>query len=269
MRFAGTEYEHDFAFASKYWLREFPTLAEKTRSVIVTTFTSMADCFLRGRLRELFCTSTNVVPELTHEGQIIILDLPIKEFGEVGRFAQVLFKYIWQCATERRNVAESPRPVFLWADESQYFVTSKDKDFQMTARSSRACCVYLTQNLPNYLSMLGSDRAATDSLLGNFQTKIFHANGDTTTNQWAAEAIARSWHQRRTAGSSGGTRGESTHNYGVSESLDYDVLPGEFARLKKGGPENRRLVEAIIFQGGRVFSSGKTHFQTTFVQGEQ
>jgi len=268
-RVKGTEKEHDFRLASKYWLREFPTLAEKTRSVIVTTFTSMADCFLRGKLREMFCTSTNFVPEHTHLGHIVILDLPVKEYGEVGRFAQVLFKHVWQGATERRVVETGTRPVFLWADESQYFITSTDKDFQMTARSARACTVYLTQNLPNYLASLGGDRAAADSLLGNFQTKIFHANGDATTNQWAAESIARSWQQRRSGGTSGAAGEKSSHNSSYSDSLEFEVLPGEFTRLRKGGPENQQQVEAIIHQGGRIFSNGKTHYHLIFRQRSQ
>lgn len=268
-RVRGTDRELDFKLACKYWLREFPTLAEKTRSVIVTTFTSMADCFLRGKLRELFCTGTNFVPEHTHLGHIIILDLPVKEYGEVGRFAQVLFKYVWQGAAERRTIESGTRPVFLWADESQYFVTSTDKDFQMTARGARACTVYLTQNLPNYLAMLGGDRAAADSLLGNFQTKIFHANGDATTNQWAAESIARTWQQRRSGGSTGAPGEKSSHNVGYSESLEFEVVPGEFTRLRKGGPENNGQVEAIIHQGGRIWSNGKTHYHLIFGQGRQ
>src|SRR5438874_2397376 len=48
---------NDFGLAVKYWLKEFPALAPKTRSIIVTNLTSMLDIFLRGTLRELFCTS--------------------------------------------------------------------------------------------------------------------------------------------------------------------------------------------------------------------
>jgi hypothetical protein len=74
----------------------------ETRSVIVSTFTSMADCFLRGMLGRLFCTETNFTPEDTFKGKIIIFDLPVKEHNELGQFAQVLFKFVWQRAVERR-----------------------------------------------------------------------------------------------------------------------------------------------------------------------
>ena len=116
--------ELDLEVTSRYWLSEFPNLAERTRSIIVSSFTSMADCFLRGTLRDMFCTETNFVPELSQQGAIILLDLPVKEYGEIGLYAQVLFKQIFQQSIERRVTAESPRPVFLWADEAQNFITA-------------------------------------------------------------------------------------------------------------------------------------------------
>lgn len=54
---------HDFELVADYFLLEFPALSEKTRSIIVSTFTSMIDVFNRGILRELFCTTTTVSPE--------------------------------------------------------------------------------------------------------------------------------------------------------------------------------------------------------------
>ncbi len=237
----------------------------------------MADAFLRGTLRELFCTDTNIVPELTHEGAIIVLDLPIKDYAEIGQFAQILFKLIWQRATERRNTEKHPNPVFLWADESQYFVTSHDQLFQTTARSARACTVYLTQNLSNYYAALGgeSTRAEADSLLGNLQTKIFHANGDHVTNTWAADLFAKSWQFRGNFSSSrsfmpGQDGMSSQQGSGVSQTLEWDVIPQEFTTLRKGGPQNDLNVDALIFQGGRIWgSTGTNCLRTSFLQSQQ
>jgi len=272
----------DFKLTAKYWLSEFPSLAEKTRSIIVSTFTSMADCFLRGTLRELFCTTTNVVPEVTHDGAIILLDLPVKEYNELGQFSQVLFKYIWQRATERRDVEKHPLPVFLWADESQNFVTSSDMQFQTTARSSRACTVYLSQNMPNYYASLGGgDKAKQeiDSLMGNLQTKIFHTNGDSVTNFWASETIGKDWYFRNNHSTSSTEKnnflgmlglegGQTTNSSGGSQSFDYNLPPGEFTKLLKGGFENNLHVEGVVFQGGRVWNAtGKNYIRATFKQG--
>jgi type IV secretory pathway TraG/TraD family ATPase VirD4 len=276
---------HDFDLAARYWLEEFPHLAEKTRSVIVSSFTSMADGFLRGPVRELFCTSLTVLPEMTHEGAVIVLDLSLKEFGEVGVLAQVIFKLLWQQAVERRNVAAHPRPVFLWADEAHFFVHPYDSLFQTTARSARACTVYLTQNLPNYFHALGGDRGRDQvhALLGNLQTKLFHANNDPETNRWAAELFGQTW-QYRTASSTtrqeqqpaipgdmrdmpsfGGTQSSSTVS--SNEQLAYEVLPHTFTVLATGGPASGFIVEAVAAQGGRRWrASGKNHLRVRFSQ---
>lgn len=252
--------DYDTCFA--YWANQFPALADKTRSIIVSSFTAMADGFLRGALYDLFCADTNLLPEMTHEGAILVLDLPIKEYGEVGRFAQVLFKHIWQQATERRNIEKHPRPTFLWADESQFFITSYDTLFQTTARSARACTVYLTQNISNYYAAMGGEnsKAYVDSLLGNLQTKIFHANGDPVTNTWAADVFARDWssHTSTTFGSSD----SSTR----SKSLDYQIEPVVFTTLSKGGPANGLAVEGLVFEAGKKWSTGKNHLPVVFDQ---
>lgn len=254
----------DLILTRNFWLREFPALAPETRSVIVSTFTSMADCFLRGMLKELFCSDVTITPEHSFEGKIIVLNLPVKEFNEIGQFSQVLFKFIWQRAVERRippgtdrkEAQEKIRPVFLWADESQFFVNSYDSLFQSTARSSRACTVYLTQNLPSYLSAMGgpNSRSDAESFLGNLQTKIFHANGDPTTNNWAADSIGKTRQAQFYGGMSEAmAKGDAGSNQsaGGSMVMDFVVQPQEFTMLRTGGQECDYSVDSIIFQGGR------------------
>ncbi len=257
--------EHDFALATKYWTREFPAMSSRTRSIIVTSLTSMMDIFLRGALHDLFCTTTTIVPELTHEGAILVIDLPVKEFTQIGQLSQTLIKYVWQRASERRDVQKHPRPAFLWCDEAQFFATATDAEFQSTARSSRIATVYLSQNIGAFYNHLG--QPDTHSLMGNLQTKFFHANGDPMTNNWAADLFSKSWQFR--GSTSVGTAQEKTvsKNYAASDSLDFEVLPGEFTTLRKGGPSNNNTVEAIAFQGGRIWNgSSKNHIKVGFAQ---
>ena len=265
----------DFEHTARFWLGEFPNLSEKTRSIIVSMFTSMADGFLRGILGDLFCTTTNIVPEVTHTGAVIIIDLPVKEYAVLGQYAQVLFKYIWQQAAERRDTLNYAVPVFLWADEAQNFATSYDMQFQTTARSSKVCTVYLTQNISNYYAALGGDqkaRAEADSLLGNFQTKIFHANGDHVTNVWAADLFSKSIQLRsNTNDSRSSDMGFDTfgrhHSESSSQVVDYDVFPQEFTMLRKGGHDNDLCVDGYIFQGGRRWNrTKKNYLKTIFKQ---
>lgn len=260
----------DFELSARFWLSEFPGLPPETRGSILSTFTTMADGFLRGHLRDLFCSETNLTPEATHHGAIIIVDLPVKEYGELGVLAQVLFKYLWQLAAERRNTASNSRPIFLWVDEAHHFLVDYDSNFQTTARDSRACTVYLTQNLSNYFAVLGGEagRDRAESLLGTLQTKIFHANGHTKSNEWAAELFAKTWQTRFNASTSRADNGD-TQSAGGNESLDYLVEPAEFTTLRKGGTAFDCNVDAVVFQGGRIWkASGCTALRTTFRQDE-
>ena len=199
---------------------------------------------------------------------------------ELLGLAQVLMKLLWQRSAERRaasSVEESVRPVFLWADEAHNFVTPGDVMFQTTARSARACTVYLTQNISNYLDALGgvNAQAQTDALLGSLNTKLFHANSDPATNRWAAELFAQS-HRFRMSTNMGQTdpsdptgSGNATHNHGsgLTEQLEYEVPPATFKTLAMGGPDHNYMVEAIAFRTGRIWkATGTTDIRIVFSQ---
>jgi hypothetical protein len=258
----------DFEITQNYWQTEFPHLDEKTRSIIVSMFTSRADCFLRGVLRKIFCSdeANTVTPEDTFDGKIIILDLPKKEYEEIGQYAQILFKYIWQRAVERREVTSKTKAVFLWVDEAQYLYTEHDSLFQTTARSSRACSVYLTQNIPNYESVLKGINSYTkvQAFLGNLQTKIFHSNSDVVTNKYASQLIAQTFTNRQNTSQNG----SNSQSYSTQRVLEDQVLPKEFAELKNGGETNQNRVEAIMYQTGRKWESngGKNFGRVIFDQ---
>jgi hypothetical protein len=269
----------DFGLCADYALLEFPALSEKTRSIIVSTFTSMVDVFQRSVLRELFCTTTNITPDATSDGKIILMDLPVKEFGEVGQLAQVLMKYLFMRAIERRPADDETRPVFLFADESQNFTSEYDFQFQATARSARVCTVYLTQNLPNYYATLGASeqgRAIVDSLMGNLNTKILHANSDPVTNEWAANLIGRSRQYFVNTSRSQtvdvlsallGLGGEAQSSGGINEVMEFECPPRVFTTLRRGGEANAGCIDAIVFQGGRRFAdTGRTWRRVTFQQ---
>jgi hypothetical protein len=248
----------DLKICRGYWLGEFPRQSDRTRGIAMAMCSGISEVFVRGLLRQLFNETTTVKPQDTFDGKIIVLDLPQKQFNEIGVYAQVLFKYCWQRAVERRKIEPLSRPVFLWADESQHFVNEFDVSFQTTARSSRVCTVLLTQNLPNYLFSLGGDeraRALVDSLLGNLVTKIFHNNTCAATNQYAAELFARDWQQDRSLSFSQQEKGFNFSN-SVGQKLEFVVQPREFSGLLKGGPANDFLVEAIVHQGGKRFNTG-------------
>jgi hypothetical protein len=267
---------HDFEIVTDYFLSEFSSLSEKTRSVIVSTFTSMVDVLNRGLLRELFCTDTNITPAAIEEGKVLVVDLSVKEYADVGLFAAILWKHAFQKHIERRNVNQSPRPVALWCDEAQTFVSSYDQQFQTTCRAARVSTVLLSQNLSNYYAVLGGGekgKALADSMLGNLNTRIFHANGDSVTNEWAASMIGRSRQYMVNVSNSHDAHvlesfhGRSQSTGGVSEIFEYTVQPSAFTKLRTGGPANKYLIDSIIFSNGACFhATGRPHLSCAFSQ---
>ena len=277
-RARGKSWEIDCREVSGYWLSHFPTLGDKTRGSIVAMFSTLAEGLMRGKMRELFCEETTLAPEDVIAGKIVVVDLPVKVWSEVGRMAAVLWKYCLQKAVERRtdNASGQGRPLFLWADECQHFVSRYDALFQATARSSRAASVYLTQNYPTLTSAFGAGaeaRALTDSLLGNMATKVFHANSDSETNRFAAELVGKRLQLLRSSGagatfSMGGSPSVgSSSNRGRSEHMDFEIQPGELSTLRKGGAENGFETDALVFQNGRTWAgTGRTWRKVAFRQ---
>jgi type IV secretory pathway TraG/TraD family ATPase VirD4 len=239
-----------------YWLRDFAGLTDRVRSVVESSFTSKATALLRRPMSELFSPSsqrTAITPEETHRGKIVILDLSVKEYGELGRFAQILYKTVWQRATEHPSRRSFPSPVFLWADESQYFVTSEDARFQQTARSNKVATVYMTQNISNYyVSLAGrAGNAATDSLIGNFQTKIFHANTDPATNEWAERLFGD---EKVTLRGKGPMSVGSMDNKTKNESWLPAIPASSYLGLLKGGALADCKVEAYVCVAGHQWT---------------
>ena len=135
----------DFEECREYWLTEFPNLSENTRSIIVLTFSMLVRPLITRPLRQIFSADTNIRPEDTFDGKIIIINIPVQEFRLVGRIANLAFKYCFQIAVLRRvqpaDRKSFLRPVFLWADEAQQFVTRFDPEYQAVARSAGGCTV--------------------------------------------------------------------------------------------------------------------------------
>lgn len=254
----------DFEECRDYWMVEFPNLSEKTRSIISLTFSMLVRPLLSRPLRKVFCSDTNIQPEDTFEGKVIIVDLPVQEYRLVGRIANLTWKYCLQAAVLRRMQPADRqsflRPVFLWADEAHNFLTKSDPEYQAVARSAGGCTVFLTQNRESYRRVLRNDDAV-DSLLGNLQAKFFCQNtGD--TNEWAARLLGERWVQV-TSTNAGQSQNDNpimtpqyaSHNAGVSraEQRRYFFEPARFTTLKRGGPQHQYQVECLVYKGGTLF----------------
>lgn len=257
---ADPEWVADFEACRNYFLREFPALSEKTRSIITLTFSMLTHPFLTRPLRKIFCSDTNLTPEAAFTGKIILVDLPVQEFRLVGKVASLAFKFCYQVAVLRRSPPSEGylRPCFLWCDEAQNFLTHFDAEYQAVARSAGGCTVYLTQNRESYRRVLGNSDAV-DSLLGNLQAKFFCLNSG-ETNEWASRLFGERWRPilSTNLGRSRNERllaNDGSHSSGVnrSEQSRRYVEPSRFITLKRGGPAHGFQVQAIVYNGGQLF----------------
>jgi hypothetical protein len=252
---------------NKFFQDNYITLSEKTRSVIDFTFLGFLDGLIREPIYSLFCDyESNFEPEDCLQGKIILINLPVKHYHNSGRDCQILFKYIWQRAMERRNVNQNGRPVFLWADESQNFLHEYDANCQATARSSRIATVYITQNLPNYYASMGGLKSEyrVKSFLGTLATKFFHANADLETNEYASELIGAAYRPDFNRSDTMGKERSAT--LGVKLELAKMVRPESFPKLRTGGPVHHCFVDAYMHTQGKQAHSPFNHKKVSFHQ---
>ncbi|MEM1353884.1 MAG: TraM recognition domain-containing protein [Planctomycetota bacterium] len=257
----------DLHATARFWCRDFPTQDPKTRSNILISYGVMADAFSRGLMRELFSTGLNVVPEMCEAGAIWIIDLPTRVYGDVARQAACLILFCWQQAMERRDVRANPRPVALILDEADQFLTDHSIAFQQTARSSKICTLLLTQSIAGYQCRLGQGGGMhnTHAFLANLVTKVFTANSDPSTYEYAEQLFGKHWATRTNSsvsspgpgngnGTSGGSGGGEQVSSGAQQGLESYLQGSELNRLLTGGPANNRQVQALCFQMGKAWA---------------
>jgi hypothetical protein len=239
-----------------FFSQEFPKLNEKTSSIIVAAVSSMLFKFNTGMLRDLFGNAGNIDPRWTFSGAVIVVNVPTHEYQEIGRIANMIWKYAFQKACLNRKIHRGfMRPVFLWADEAQEFIHSDDVKFQATARQNRCATVYLTQNIAGLRFGLGSGSQAQDavrSLEANLLTTIFHQNVDLETNDYASKLIGTKKIKIKSTQKKGIFSSEVSEN--TSEKDVPLFKPEDFVRLKSGGHANRKIVEAIVYSPGGKLS---------------
>ncbi len=254
-------------FIDQFFLENFLNLADKTRSIIEFTFSGFLFRLLRDPVYSLFCKhASTFTPEDCISGKVILINLPIKKHHKIGRDCQILFKYIWQRAMEKRKVEKDTPAVFLWADEAQNFLHEHDADFQATARSSRIATVYISQNIPNYLSNMGGAKSENRvrGFLGTLGTKIFHANADMETNRYASELIGDVSYEETSKTST--ASGEFSASRTRSLRIDRAVRPEAFAQLKTGGKLNGFMVEGYLHLQGNPIKDNLNYTKILFNQ---
>jgi hypothetical protein len=272
----------DFELCGSFWLNEWPSLGDKTRSVAYAMVTNVLDKLLGGPIAPMISGGiTTVGPQDVIDGKVVVLDMPVLKWREPGQFFQVIFKTLVQRAVLRRDPQQHPRPVCIYGDEAQFFfVPDVDVMTQTVARQSRLISCVLTQNLPTLYSSAGGGEKArqeVDGWLSCHMTKIALANTCVTTGDYFSRLFGCSYEEVW-----GGTmpptdeysfgddklfgqkfRGGPTMNW--SSHWRPDVPPEAFARLPKPTPAQNVAI-GYVFQGGTLYANGKPWTTASFPQ---
>ncbi len=266
---------HDFQLAVDYWLSEFPSMADKTRSSIQTGVMGILHVFNVGVVRELVSTTTNVSPEDILAGKWVLVNMAPAEWGDMGGLVAAGWKYLTQRRVLRRHAQPGDSIAVIWADEFHQFVTSYDSHYLAQCRSHMGCMVVLSQSLSSYYAALKgeSGKNLADALLPNFSTKIFHALGDAKSAEWASGLVGKSiqtfigtsmapvediWEE---------LSGRSKVTTSTSEHFEPVLQTNVFMNgLRTGGKVNDLMCDAIVIRSGRPFRSGSNWMQVAFSQ---
>lgn len=259
-----------FQLVEDYFLREMPYMADRTQSSILSLTSAILEPFISSPLlNKLFCQDTTLSLDHLLTGKIVILNLPIQQWEFSGKLAQMLFKYVLQKRIESRNLQELPNPVCFWLDEFQHYISAYDALFLSTARSARAGCILLTQNISSlYAQIGGNGRMAEEkvnALLSLTNHKFFMAQNSYITNEFASKTIGlgiRNLHSTTASFQSRGLEGSA----GISEQYQYQIMPKEFTMLKRGGKHHQGVVEVYLTATGKIFSNGKNYLKLRLQQ---
>ena len=257
-----------FKLIESYFTKETPYLADRTRSSIDSMTSAILEPFISSPLlKKLFCGNTTIELDTLLSGKIVLLNLPLQTYEFSGKLAQIMFKYILSKRIESRNLDELPNPVILWLDEYQHYITPYDFLFLSTARSSRAGCVLLTQNISNLYAQIGGDgqiaQQKVNSLLSLTNHKFFLAQNSFVTNSFASNTIGV---VKRTTSGTSIQRETATGSASLSEQFHYEIMPRQFTMLKRGGKHYEGIVEAYVTATGKKFSNGKNWLLVPFRQ---
>ncbi|MES1161135.1 MAG: TraM recognition domain-containing protein [Bacteroidota bacterium] len=189
------------------------------------------------------------------------------EYHNAGRDVQILFKYVWQKAMQRRKPSIDPRPVFLFIDEAQNFLHELDASFLAISRSSFIANIFISQSLPNYYAFMGGDGNKNEykvkSLLANLSMKIFCCNTCVDTNLWASELIGDGYTE--TTSRDVTVSGDFSSSRSMSYELEPIVRPELFGLLRQGGPDEF-VVETYVHRQGKLFDNGHNFKKVIFKQ---
>jgi hypothetical protein len=268
--------QHDIDLAAKeFWINEWPSMNDKTRSSILAGVMGILHVFNTGEVRERISGGTTISPTAFDEGRWVLVDYPVADHGVSGAFIAGAWKYAAQKHVLRRQAAADTPITVIWCDEFQNHMTSFDAKYLAECRSHYGCMVVLTQSLHSYFSSIGGREAHSQAkgLLTNFSTKIFHSLGDAESAEYASSLIGRTvlhmggGHMQPYGQPFSEVMGRLPISTSWSQHVESLLQAREFMTgLRTGGADNGFMADAWVVRNGNAFSNGYNHMLVGFSQ---
>lgn len=252
----------DLDAAAGFLFRTAPNMPDRTRQSTVSTLAAALDPFVRGAIGQAINSdaSTWDPAEVVDSPGVVIFDMPVQTAGSAAMTVQRMLLSAVQKAVLRRS--NPTHPVMLLCDEYQEIMDQDDDPaFMRTARDRLGMMVIATQCVGNIRSARASSsdpRSAAEAILGLPAVKFFGATTDPETMRYASEVFTQTPQARVSLGSNQQQQSKDGDNRDgrsstISRELQPDLPPHELLRLRRGGPENRFIVEAYCSVSGRIW----------------
>ena len=227
-----------------YYHEVFDKFDDKVKQSIKATVSQVLSGFQNPALIDAFCSENK--PQVKIEdclaGQIVLVNLPIAEWGNPAKAVYTLvklrfFSLVQQRATRTDNFQDNP--VFFMCDEYQDIISANksglsDLNFWDKSRSAKCIGIVSSQSINSFRAAVG-DRQTADTILQNFRQKICFRTEDTETIRYFQDLAGRSevWRTSESKGDSrtGGWTGTDTASKGESRSLqERNVVDSQLVR---------------------------------------
>lgn len=193
------EDEQEFETTLDYFDNEYINLSENTLSIIQSVVTQMTQFFYTDpEVRNTFSPARNELnfegfKDVVDKGKIIILKMNIAQYRNLAKTIAAYMKLDLQSEVMQRLVREEAnmeRPVFMFADEYQDFVTTTDAEFYAQSREAKCITVVATQSYTSLINTL-KDRDTVRTVSQNLINKIWLRTDDLFTVEEAQKQTGK------------------------------------------------------------------------------
>ena len=193
------EEDEEFETTLDYFDNEYVNLSENTLSIIQSVVTQMTQFFYTDpEVRNTFSPLRNELnfegfKDVVDKGKIIILKMNIAQYRNLAKTIAAYMKLDIQSEVMQRLVrdgANTERPVYVFADEYQEFVTATDAEFYAQSREAKCITIVATQSYTSLINTL-KDRDTVRTVSQNLINKIWLRTDDLFTVEEAQKQTGK------------------------------------------------------------------------------